>query len=159
MSPSATNQAEPDRTEPRSVEEGEDGPLQAPHPFDVAMAWLMPAAGGALVLGLVEASLLARCLGVLALFGLGAAGWALLASRPSDFETIVAVARGHRVKALKARRIWAPLNAQWRRPRQYRVTARDSAGQIRTLQVAFPLLGRGPVLVRLSLESAPEPLR
>ena len=82
--------------------------------------------------------------------------WRLLASRPSDFETIVAVARGHRLTALRARRIWAPLNGQWRRPRQYRVVVRDRRRQLRSLQVAFPVLGRGPVWVRLSLDGAPE---
>ena len=134
----------------------EDAGLQAPHPHDVAIVWFLPAGVGTLGLIAAGAPLAAVSGGGLLFAAACALAWRLLASRPSDFETIVAVARGHRLTALRARRIWAPLNGQWRRPRQYGVVVRDRRRQLRSLQVAFPVLGRGPVWVRLSLDGAPE---
>lgn len=156
MTPATSDPSEPGRARPDRASAAEEAPLLAPHPQEVAIVWFLPAAAGAVGLTLLGAPLLVMLGGGLALIGASAAAWGLLASRPSDFEMIVAVARGYRLKALSARRIWAPFNAQWLRPRQYRVVARDRTRQLRVLEVAFPLLGQGPAWVRLSLEGAPD---
>lgn len=126
-------------------------------PLLLAPLWFSPAAVGAIVLAVTGRPTLVVLGGGLLLGAICAGAWALLASRPSDYETIGAIARAQKVQAVRVWRVWAPFNGQWMRPRQYRIAARDRSKRFRVLEVAFPLIGPGPVWVRLSLDHAMDP--
>ncbi|MDP1616763.1 hypothetical protein [Phenylobacterium sp.] len=121
----------------------------------MGLGWCAPAVLGFVGLAATRPSPLALGAGAAILAIAASLAWKLLGSRASDYALLAEVAARHRVRPIHIRRLWLPLNAQWRNPRQYEAIVLDAASQHRRLHMAVPLSAAGPVWVRLSLESSP----
>ncbi|MDO8408870.1 MAG: hypothetical protein Q7S93_02245 [Phenylobacterium sp.] len=144
---------------PTAFSSGQNGSepsrLEPPAPALAGLAWFTPAILGVAVLAAVRPSPLALCAGAVVLAAGAALAWRYLGSRAGDYAILAEVAARHRVRPVQIRRLWLPLNAQWRNPRQYEAIVLDAASQHRRLHLALPLSAGAPVWVRLSLESSP----
>jgi hypothetical protein len=133
------------------------GWLEPPTPVLAGLAWSLPAILGVGVLAVTRPSPLEMGLGAGVLMLGASLAWTFLRSRASDYAILAEVAARHRVRPIQVRRLWLPLNARWRSPRQYEAIVLDAASQQRRLHLAVPLSPGGPVWVRLSLDSWPLP--
>jgi len=131
------------------------GRLEPPAPVRAALAWFLPAMLGVVALAATKPPPPVLGAGAIILASGAGLAWKLLGSRPGDYAILAEVAARHRVQPVQIRRLWLPLNAQWRNPRQYEAIVLDAAAQHRRLHLALPLFAGGPVWVRLSLESSP----
>ena len=131
------------------------GQVEPPAPALAALTWFMPAILGVAALAATRPSPSVLVAGAVVLTSAAGLAWRLLGSRAGDYAIVAEVAARHRVQPVQIRRLWLPLNAQWRHPRQYEAIVLDAASQHGRLHVALPLSAGGPVWVRLSLDSSP----
>lgn len=139
--------SDPDGCEPSRLE------LRAP--ALAGLAWFVPAILGVVALAAARPSPLILGAGAVVLASGASLARKILRSRASDYAILAELAARHRVQPVQIRRLWLPLNAQWRNPRQYEAIVLDAASQHRRFQLALPLSAGGPIWVRLSLDSSP----